>query len=169
MAGNLQNPDLIFLHLSDIHFRKNRMGDAHDEDTMLRNELERDLRILRTKLSRIDGVLVYGDIAFGGKEDEYTYAKGWLRTICEILGCDKNAVLLTPGNHDVDRELVPRDADIDLIHREIRNADSLAAKDERLADVLRHEERGTRLLCPIAAYNLYAEEYGCAVNRMRPN
>jgi len=29
--------DLIFVHLSDIHFRKGRAGDVHDEDEMLRN------------------------------------------------------------------------------------------------------------------------------------
>jgi hypothetical protein len=33
--------DLSFLHLSDIHFRKGRMGDAHDVDNDVRNELAR--------------------------------------------------------------------------------------------------------------------------------
>ena len=53
--------DRILLHLSDIHFRKGRMGDAHDADADLRNELERDLRTIRAeRLWRIDGIIVSG-------------------------------------------------------------------------------------------------------------
>src|SRR5438132_1111395 len=106
MPGTHENPDVVFVHLSDIHFRKDRTGDAHDEDTSLRNELERDLRRLRAKLPRVDGVFVSGDIAFGGKPEEYEYASAWLATVCESLGCDETDVLVVPGNHDVDRSLI---------------------------------------------------------------
>ena len=168
MPGSYENPDLVFLHLSDIHFRKDRMGDAHDEDTMLRNELERDLRRLRANLSRLDGVLVSGDVAFGGKKGEYEYAGGWLRSVCETLNCDEAKVLVTPGNHDVDRSLVETDGHVDLLHRDIRNGASQAERDDRLAEISRDASRGEGMLRPHTAYNEFARHYGCSISRMRP-
>jgi hypothetical protein len=83
--------DLAFLHLSDIHFRKGRMGDAHDIDSDLRNELERDLRIVRsTKVRKLDGIIVSGDIAFGGQTEEFDYGDAWIERICELLDCPKS-------------------------------------------------------------------------------
>src|ERR1035438_997533 len=105
--------DLAFVHLSDIHFRQGRAGDVHDEDSMLRNEIEIDLRRIRARLPRLDGVIVSGDITYGGKPEEYAYATGWIESVREQLGCDQNGVMVTPGNHDIDRELVPVDGDVD--------------------------------------------------------
>jgi len=164
----MENPDLVFVHLSDIHFRNGRTGDIHDEDTELRNELERDLRRLRTQLSRVDGILVSGDIAFGGKSDEYDYANGWLRCICEILDCKDDDVLVTPGNHDVDRDLVPADSPVDLLQQEIRRAQSTDRYDEHLARILRDPRDGEVLLHPLNAYNAFAKAYGCDITRMLP-
>src|SRR5260370_4077175 len=98
MADRRDSPDLVFVHLSDIHFRKGRVGDVHDEDADLRNELELDLRRLRTQVPRLDGIIVSGDIAYGGRPEEYDYARSWIESIREQLGCASAGVMLTPGN-----------------------------------------------------------------------
>src|SRR5260221_6295381 len=99
--------DLTFLHLSDIHFRKGRMGDVHDTDSDLRNELERDLRIVRSnRLQKLDGIIISGDIAFGGQPEEFAYGQAWIEKIRELLDCAKTGIMVIPGNHDVDRQAV---------------------------------------------------------------
>ena len=95
----MTDADLVFLHLSDIHFRRGVAGDIHDEDVMLRHELGLDLRRLRTRFPRLDGVLVSGDIAYGGKPEEYMYARSWLHSILEQLECGSDCLLLTPGKN----------------------------------------------------------------------
>lgn len=131
MDMSLVQADLIFVHLSDIHFRSGWTGDAHDEGADLRNELERDLRRLRARLSRLDGLLVSGDIAYGGKQGEYEYAAGWIESIRELLGCDHDGVMITPGNHDIDHDLIPDDGDVASLQEKIREAGSLLAAMEQ--------------------------------------
>jgi hypothetical protein len=162
MAEHSETPDLVFVHLSDIHFREGHTGDAHDENRMLRNELQLDLRRLRSRLSRFDGLLVSGDIAYGGKPKEYEHASNWLKTICELVGCGREAVMITPGNHDIDRALIPLDGDVDVLHGLIRGA-ATDDRDDVLAEVLRDPGRGEMLLLPLSAYNTFAEQYGCRV------
>jgi 3',5'-cyclic AMP phosphodiesterase CpdA len=95
--------DVALLHLSDIHFRDRRAGDAHDADADLRNELERDLRILRgTRVPKLDGMIVSGDIAFGGKKDEFDFATGWIERVRELMDCPKNGIMVAPGTEVAD-------------------------------------------------------------------
>src|SRR4051794_33157633 len=95
------------LHLSDIHFRFGESGDIFDPDSDLRNELERDVVRLRgTRIEKVDGILVTGDIAFAGKKEEYERASAWLERLCDLLGCARDNVWVVPGNHDVDREVI---------------------------------------------------------------
>ena len=58
------------VHLSDIHFSKSS-GGVYDLDQPLRKELENDAQEVRKMIGDADGVLVTGDIAFGGNEKEY--------------------------------------------------------------------------------------------------
>lgn len=142
MATPSSAPDLVFVHLSDIHFREGRLGDAHDADRPLRNELQLDLRRLRTRFARFDGLIISGDIAFAGKKEEYDYAGSWIESIREELGCDHGAIMITAGNYDVDHASIPADGAVDLLHRAIREPGSLDQYDARLADVLRDGVRG---------------------------
>jgi len=164
----LANADLVFIHLSDIHFRKGRLGDSHDEDEILRHELQFDLRRLRSRLPRFDGLIVSGDIAFGGKAEEYEYAGGWIESIREQLGCKREGVMIIAGNHDVDHSLIPNDGPVDLLHQEIRQAGSLEDSCARLAEILRDENRGGTLLSPLTAYNAFASRFACQFTRNLP-
>ena len=168
MSARIANADLVFIHLSDIHFRKGRVGDAHDPDKNLRNELELDLRRLRIRLPRVDGLIISGDIAFGGKPDEYAYAASWIESIREQLGCERTGVMVIGGNHDVDRDLIPDDGPVDRIHRNVREATTLDQYDARLADVLRDQDRGDTLLTPLKAFSDFAVSYGCGFTRDCP-
>lgn len=163
------SPDRVFLHLSDIHFRANRSGDVHDQDSDLRNELERDLRTIRTKkVQKIDGIIVSGDIAFAGKSDEFAIAKDWLEHIAELIDCPSDCIMVTPGNHDVDRSLITDGCDIERLHHEIRAPDSTPMRDAVVAGFLRDDAQATELFSTIAAYNDFARKYGCAVSGNAP-
>jgi hypothetical protein len=116
----------------------------------------------------LDGLIISGDIAFGGKTEEYDYASGWIKTICELIGCDRKAVMVTPGNHDVDRDSIPPDGEVDSLHQEIRKAASLGEYDERLAAILRDQPRARALLSPLSAYNAFSRKYGCQVSPNSP-
>lgn len=160
--------DLAFIHLSDIHFRKGRAGDVHDEDKELRNELQLDLRRLRPRLPRLDGLIVSGDVAYGGKREEFEYGARWIETIRELIGCPPDSVMVIPGNHDVDRDLVPEDGDVHSLQRTVRGAAGFPGYDDRLAAVLRDEVQGGALLQPIRAFNAFAEQYQCAIAPDKP-
>jgi Calcineurin-like phosphoesterase len=159
--------DLSFLHLSDIHFRKGRMGDVHDVDNDIRNELERDLRtFLATRVQKLDGIIVSGDIAFGGQPEEFAYGRAWIEKIAELANCPSSAIMMTPGNHDVDRVAIV-DA-VEKLHTDIRGALSLEARDAVIAGILRDPVAGPQLMAPISAYNDLAKEYGCKVSPETP-
>jgi predicted phosphodiesterase len=157
--------DLSFLHLSDIHFRKGRMGDVHDIDNDVRNELERDLRnVLASRVQKLDGIIVSGDIAFAGQPEEFEYGRGWIEKIAELANC--SVVMMTPGNHDVDRDSIfPH---VEQLHEEIRAAASLQERDAVIAGILRNPAQGQYLMGSIAAYNELADIYGCKVSPSHP-
>lgn len=160
--------DLIFVHLSDIHFRKDRSGDSHDEDADLRNELQLDLRKVRSRMSKIDGVLISGDIAFGGKPEEYQIADRWIKSICEDIDCDPQHVLVAPGNHDIDRDLLSDGSPAATLQKEVRENSNVAQADLVLNKILRDETQAAQLFAPMAAYNEFAQGYGCKVSGEAP-
>ena len=97
------------IHLSDIHFRKG----SFDLDTDER--IARDIcNAIKTDLIGSTHVLllISGDIAFAGDEEEYKYASDWFSTLYLRIteNCNVPCWLLSaPGNHDVnhteDREI----------------------------------------------------------------
>lgn len=75
---------LSFIHLSDIHFHK-YSGDAYDIDHDLRCEIIRDISYeYRKKISTIDGILICGDIAFSGDEQQYNSATTFLSVLAGL-------------------------------------------------------------------------------------
>ena len=161
-------PDLAFIHLSDIHFREGRVGDLHDADAGIRNELERDLRRIRSRTSRLDGIIISGDVAFGGQVDEYTYAQSWIESVREQLDCPPNGVMVIPGNHDVDRTLIPDGGDVERLQNEIKDAATMEIRNATIANILRDPNRSASLLGTIGNYNAFAGNYGCAISAAKP-
>lgn len=95
---------LRILLLSDIHF-------IHCEDD------ENDYRSLETAFVEamddvresggVNQILICGDIANTGQENEYQTAEAFLKRVFERLGCDEKQtqVYVVPGNHDINRNI----------------------------------------------------------------
>src|SRR5688572_12479328 len=101
---------MLLLHLADIHFRYPDCATPQlDPDRPFRTRLIQDAREQVRKLGRpIDAILVCGDIAFKGAQEEYTAALEWLRELAVATQCLVERILVVPGNHDVDRKCVER-------------------------------------------------------------
>jgi len=92
---------VLILHLSDIHI-------ASAEDPILAKGRE-ILEAVRNLDYTLDGavVVVSGDVAFSGTEDQYLNAMGLLEELCAGLGAYLNQpgeipCVVVPGNHDCD-------------------------------------------------------------------
>lgn len=98
---------ISWVHLSDFHLRA---GAEYGRDEVL-TALIADLKIFsgRDEPARgaehvpIDFIFVTGDVAHGGKPEEYVAAEGFLRSVREVTGVPEERVFVVPGNHDVDR------------------------------------------------------------------
>jgi calcineurin-like phosphoesterase family protein len=165
--GDMSARPLTFVHLSDIHFVKD-VSDVsrYDIDAGLRDAILNDLEQLQTGFEAFDGVLISGDIAFAGKQDEYVRATEWLNKICTVIGCDAGQVWCVPGNHDVDRSIHKTYASITDSHAAIRGSRNLNAA---LAKRLDNAENGPLLFLPLQAYNEQsALKYYCATTCKQP-
>jgi len=121
------------LHLSDFHFSTRSQWDADPilralagfiADDAAKHDLYPDL------------VVITGDLAQSGKSTEYKLARQWLDELWPRLTRDpatplpRDRLLLVPGNHDVDRDLIEpgaRDA-----HQALLAAKTQEAVTERL-------------------------------------
>src|SRR5207249_1610039 len=117
---------ITFIHLSDIHFVRDFSGQsAYDIDDVVRNELLRDARRLRSQLETVNGIIVTGDVAFAGKPEEYETALKWLSSLSDELGCERGYIWCVPGNHDVDQSVLKLHTSLLPTHNEIRNSPDL--------------------------------------------
>ncbi|HEY1528529.1 MAG TPA: metallophosphoesterase [Candidatus Angelobacter sp.] len=159
--------ELIFLHLSDIHFVKNFSGESkYDLDASLRHALEQDIEKLMDHIDHVDGILISGDIAFGGKVEEYETARTWLKKLAEILGCDPGYVWSVPGNHDIDQS-VQKDMSILLdTYEMLRKSKKL---DDDLHEKLTGKLDGPLMFQPLKNYHeQFGMKYGCPTSPREP-
>lgn len=160
----MNNKALVFIHLSDIHFRHRRSGTKYDLDKELRSELSKDAkqRLENIGTGKTDAVLITGDIAYSGKKPEYETASEWLKEFCLIVGCKREDVKTTPGNHDVDRSVVENSHILEMIHQDLRPNDENDV-DSRLEKWLRDDLAASVLFSPLKEYNEFANPFGCYV------
>ena len=64
------------------------------------------LAVKDLEAGRASGIIMTGDIAFGGRQSEYTEAAAWLDRVAEAAGCDLFNIQVVPGNHDIDRSQI---------------------------------------------------------------
>lgn len=150
---------LVFIHLSDIHFNK-KWCDHYDLDRDLRDQLENDVRAMRQHVGRARGILITGDVAFGGQKDDYEVARRWLKQLCHIAGCRDQDVWCVPGNHDVDRSIYESSFVVKNLHNTLRPARP-EDLDEQLTNCLRDAEARTALFRSINNYNEFAAFFAC--------
>jgi predicted phosphodiesterase len=102
----------VFVHLSDIHFGQEKDGGTVAENADAKRRLIEDARAEVGKLGgKVHGVIVTGDIAYSGQEEEYTVAAEWLAALTDAIGCERTDVQLVPGNHDIDRAKITNTID----------------------------------------------------------
>jgi Mg-chelatase subunit ChlD/predicted MPP superfamily phosphohydrolase len=126
---------LTWLHLSDLHFRASSSS-AWERD-LVHEALRRDvLDQLRAGGLKPDLIFVTGDIAFGGNPDEYEQAKRFFAEVAQTTETDPaTSWFVVPGNHDVDRASVRKQArrllgtvhDPEDAHEILTDADTLRA------------------------------------------
>jgi predicted MPP superfamily phosphohydrolase len=105
---SLIRQSLGWLHLSDIH-----LLNAHGwRDNSILRSLKEDIAAQKQAGRVVDFVVVTGDIAFGAKGgeklvDQYEAARQFFDDVLARCGLGQDRLFLVPGNHDIDRKLVP--------------------------------------------------------------
>ena len=158
---------LQFLHLSDIHCT-DRFGDGiFDLDADLRRAINDDSADLRKHLGDFTGILVTGDIAYAATAEDYQKADDWLDGLREIAGSPADRTYVVPGNHDVDRTVTSVPA-VAAFHNELRTC-PLNDVDSRLREWLSASNPDKEIpYRALAAFNAFAERYGCSVSPQNP-
>jgi predicted phosphodiesterase len=154
---------MLFLHLSDIHFRSKEVKRDDDPNGALRDDIIDDVKKMRAKIGRpADAVLISGDIAFAGAKEEYQFATDWLQTLlCPAAGCRMDDIFVIPGNHDVDRSKTAS-----LMHADARNSLRQLAgdkADDRLRAYLSEATSSQLIFAPLENYNTFASQFECAI------
>jgi len=152
--------ETVFIHLSDIHFKKMIEGRITDVDDDVRNELVRDAKQESRAFGEITGVLVTGDIAFSGSAEEYEIAENWLAQLCVAVECNPAQIWVVPGNHDIDRQAINSSASIQDCHDRLRKA-PLNRLEAELERYLQDNAARDAFLMPLKNYNDFAKRFEC--------
>lgn len=96
----------LFIHFSDIHF------DA--QDTLTSEKIDDIIKTINVQMQRNDieevFIIVSGDLAYSGKNLEYTYFDNFVQALKAGLVINKNKIyfVFSPGNHDIDFQNEPK-------------------------------------------------------------
>ena len=153
---------LAFVHLSDIHFPEGDDSDLWELDADLRNELELELAAVVADRGPATHVLVTGDVAFSGKEEQYARAARWLQRITELSGCARTAVGVVPGNDDVDWDRAEHSKPLQLCHDKLRTS-TAGEIDAVLTELIKDPDGGRLMFGPLENYNAFAFHFRCQV------
>lgn len=85
-----------FLQISDIHFTDVTGND--DDYKLMKGKFLEDIGVCKGLMGKVDRILICGDIAFAGMDNQYKEARAFIDNICKNTGCED--ILLVPGNHD---------------------------------------------------------------------
>lgn len=157
-----------FIHLSDIHFRKesNSVGDI-DKD--LRESIIYDIQHhAKDNLDNIQGVLIGGDIAFSGNDKEYEEAQKFIGELVSILNIREYDVYCVPGNHDVNRSTIKELSSIYEDQCKIDQQTTIDDADKIYSQLIGRKKYPDLLYYPIEEYNDFAAKYQCDLNSARP-
>lgn len=147
---------LRLLHFSDIHFYSYK-DKRWDKDREIQNEIIQDLsRLLKDDSTPIDHILICGDIAFSGKDEEYEDASKWINEVCLKTNCENQNVFLIPGNHDVNRGQIG--CACNLLRSALRD-ENLERYDSLLETTWLKKADKDVLLLPFMPYYKFAKKY----------
>lgn len=142
------------LQISDIHFTDVEGND--DTYGLMRTRFLEDINACCKAKGKINRVLICGDIAFGGQENQYSKAQKFIGEICQRAECTTDDVLVVPGNHDKKWDVYKRTRSMmrDFLLKGKNTKQLLESKvNEPMAvDIL---------LAPFKQYHKLALEYSC--------
>lgn len=154
---------MLLLHISDIHFRTpDCLNPNLDPERPYRTRLLSDVRARTHDLGPVEAILVSGDIAFKGVAKEYEAALAWLKELAVACRCPLDRIFVTPGNHDVDRNVITQNLETGNAQHVIATAES-HKRERALRTQFTHEATGHALLASHAAYNDFAKVFGCQI------
>ena len=151
---------ITLLHLSDIHFSPRDDLSQFDLDQQIRRALAEDLGTKPADGVDYDGILITGDIAFGGKHQNYVTAQEWLDEVFRRTGTSASNTYVIPGNHDVDRDYVQPDLPLWESHVRLRQDPDPVVWRDLIAKQLQRDPLHS-MLAPLKAYNDFAQGYDC--------
>src|SRR5262245_51800552 len=94
---------VIYYHFSDLHFKHR---DDFDRNRVL-SALWKDVKDQMGAGLVPDFVLITGDIAYSGVDEEYRRAElEFVIPLLELTGLTHDRLFIVPGNHDLDRSLL---------------------------------------------------------------
>lgn len=149
----------VFVHLSDIHFGQERTLGRRAVNNDARRQLIEDaaMVVAQTHNRVASGIIVTGDIAFAGKQDEYRAAGAWLDELADRVGCRRTDIQLVPGNHDIDRHKIDQVTGMLL--------DRIFLEGEEALDLLLEEEASREVLYRrFDEYRAFADAYQCPLD-----
>ena len=100
---------VVILHISDLHF-------GWDGDENERTDRTLALRGLLSQLGHLAAdwqpnvVCISGDIGWWGHRSDYEDAKQWICQLLNQLQLSAEALIICPGNHDLERDVAKRNA-----------------------------------------------------------
>ena len=147
-----------FVHLSDIHFGQEKGGTIRINND-IKGCLIDDVKLVSRSLEsgRAAGIVVTGDIAFGGRASEYRAAAAWLDKVADAAGCDITDIQVVPGNHDIDWGEITKLTEIML--------EKIVAEGEPALDSFLASDADRELLFRrFSAYRPFAEGYRCPLD-----
>src|SRR5262249_37723811 len=115
MSTSREARPLRWLHLSDLHLR-DRSAYEHGVVLDALVAASRDAGTLAARRPAL--VFCTGDVAHGGKPDEYRLASRFFADLAGATGIPRDAIFVVPGNHDLDRGRVSKSLALHLDDRE---------------------------------------------------
>ena len=112
---------LTWLHLSDLHARSTERTEQKRLWKAIANDLRAYVVNESGSIGAPDIVLVSGDIVQEGQIRNFKIAKEALAEICDAAAVDPERVYFVPGNHDINRDRLPKNPD-DLARLRLRAA-----------------------------------------------
>ena len=94
--------EFSWLLISDLHLASDYA--TWDQSVVLR-DLVRDIPIQSQNHPAIKFIVVSGDLAYGGKREQYSLVESFLDDLVSAVQLTRSDVFIVPGNHDIDRDI----------------------------------------------------------------
>jgi len=160
---------LVWLHISDLHIDSTSYIDWKLEKAALLADVQdhqtEDTAFMPNRAGVVlkpDIIFITGDIAWSGKQKEYTEAIGFINSLQKITKVKKNRIYIVPGNHDVKRKSVEND----IFHQ--ATFEKLSNTDQTFQDFESNLRKVFPLKGPFKSkfrdYISFLKRFGCSFN-----